>query len=119
MASGRHGDRGGATVCVLAAGLVLVVCGTFGAAVAAAGMARQRAGIAADFAALAGAATVAQGPEAACRRASALAEANGGRLADCRVDGLDVQVTAEVTVTALPGLTRTVRISARAGPVRA
>ncbi|GGM21708.1 Rv3654c family TadE-like protein [Micromonospora yangpuensis] len=113
------GDRGGATVCVFAAGLVLLTFATFAAAVAAAGVARQRAGVAADFAALAGAGAVAQGDEAACRSAATLAEANGGRLTGCRVDGLDVQVTAAVTVTALPGLTRTVTATARAGPVRA
>ncbi|MFI9530865.1 Rv3654c family TadE-like protein [Micromonospora rosaria] len=112
------GERGGASVCLLAVGLVFVLFGTFGAAVGAAGVARQRAGVAADFGALAGAGAVAQGPSDACRWAESVAAANGGRLTACRVDGLDVQVTVQVGVSPLPGLTRIAVVTARAGPVR-
>ncbi|MDO3701598.1 flp pilus-assembly TadE/G-like family protein [Micromonospora sp. C28SCA-DRY-2] len=115
---GRAGERGGATICLLAVGLVFVVVGVFGAAVTSARAARQQARAAADFAALAGAARALGGTTAACGHAAEIAAANGGHLVGCRLDGLDVLVTAEVTVAPLPGLTRVVRVSARAGPVR-
>ncbi|RLP93593.1 helicase [Micromonospora sp. CV4] len=111
-------ERGGATVLLLAMGLVFVLAGTFGAAVAAAGMAAQRAAVAADLGALAGAARAIDGDAAACTFAADIAGRNGGRLVDCRTDGLDVLVTVEVAVTPLPGLTRVVASTARAGPVR-
>ena len=68
---------------------------------------------AADLGALAGAALVLQGGPAACDRAADLVAADGGRLAGCRVDGLDLIVTAQVEVAGLG----TARASARAGPV--
>ncbi|MCO1595533.1 helicase [Micromonospora sp. RHAY321] len=112
-------DRGGATVLLLALGLVFVLVGTFGAAVTATAMAAQRAAVAADLGALAGAGRAFDGDTAACAFAADIAGRNGGRLADCRLDGLDVLVTVEVTVTPLPGLTRVAASTARAGPVRA
>jgi secretion/DNA translocation related TadE-like protein len=105
-------------VWVLAVGLVMVAAGAAGSAVATAHLARQQARVAADFGALAGAARVLDGPAAACVRAEELARANGGRMAACHVDGLDLQVIVEVDVTPLPGLSRTARATARAGPVR-
>lgn len=117
-AGGPAKERGGATICLLAVGLVFVVVGLFGAAVASARAARQQARVAADFAALAGAGRVLDGRPTACGRATEIAAANGGRLVGCRLDGLDVLVTAEVTVAPLPGLTRVATVSARAGPVR-
>ncbi|MFG3697850.1 Rv3654c family TadE-like protein [Micromonospora sp. NPDC047620] len=116
---GTGGERGGATVCLLAVGLVFVVVGLFGAAVGAAQTARQRARVAADFGALAGAGQALHGETAACGRAAEIAAANGGSLLDCRLDGLDLLVTAEVAVTPLPGLARAATATARAGPVRA
>ncbi|MEU8045475.1 Rv3654c family TadE-like protein [Micromonospora echinofusca] len=112
------GDRGGATVCLLAVGLAFVLVGLFGAAVGAARTARQQARVAADFGALAGAGQALLGEPAACGRAAEIAGANGGRLLACRLDGLDLLVTAEVAVTPLPGLARVATASARAGPVR-
>ena len=111
-------QRGGATVLLLAIGLVFVVFGTFGAAIVAAGMAGQRAAVAADLGALAGAARALDGDAAACASAADLAGRNGGRLVGCHLDGLDVLVTVEVAFTPLPGLTRVAASSARAGPVR-
>ncbi|MGC4833142.1 Rv3654c family TadE-like protein [Micromonospora vinacea] len=111
-------QRGGATVLLLAMGLVFVVFGTFGAAIVAAGMARQRAAVAADLGALAGAARALDGDAVACASASDLAGRNDGRLVGCHLDGLDVLVTVEVAFTPLPGLTRVAAASARAGPVR-
>ncbi|MEW2142070.1 Rv3654c family TadE-like protein [Micromonospora vinacea] len=111
-------QRGGATVLLLAMGLVFVVFGTFGAAIVAAGMASQRAAVAADLGALAGAARALDGDAVACASASDLAGRNDGRLVGCHLDGLDVLVTVEVAFTPLPGLTRVAAASARAGPVR-
>ncbi|MET8319149.1 Rv3654c family TadE-like protein [Micromonospora sp. NPDC005189] len=111
-------ERGGATVLLLAIGLVFVLFGTFGAAIAAAGMAGQRAAVAADLGALAGAARALDGGAMACASAADIAGRNGGRLVGCRLDGLDVLVTVEVVFTPLPGLTRVASSTARAGPVR-
>ncbi|SCL57612.1 helicase/secretion neighborhood TadE-like protein [Micromonospora citrea] len=112
------GERGGATICLLAVGLVFVLVGLFGAAVGAAQTARQQARVVADLGALAGAGQALQGEPTACRRAAEIAAANGGSLLACRLDGLDVLVTAEVAVTPLPGLARVATATARAGPVR-
>ncbi|MFU8871022.1 Rv3654c family TadE-like protein [Micromonospora sp. SL4-19] len=114
----RAADRGGATVCLLAVGLVFVLIGFFGAALGAARTARQQARNAADFGALAGAGRALEADGAACGRADELARANGARLVACRLDGLDVVVTAEVRVAPLPGLVRTATATSRAGPVR-
>ncbi|WP_233562916.1 Rv3654c family TadE-like protein [Micromonospora musae] len=113
-----HRERGGASVCLLVVGLALVLAGMFGAAVGAARAARQQAAVAADFGALAGAGRALDGDEAACSAAAEIAGRNGGRLLVCRLDDLDVLVTAEVSVTVLPGLTRVATASARAGPLR-
>ncbi|RKN48422.1 Rv3654c family TadE-like protein [Micromonospora endolithica] len=113
------GDRGGASLLVLAFGLVFVLLGGFGAAIGAARLARQQASVAADLGALAGAADALRGEAAACGSAAGIASANGGRLVACQLDGLDLVVSVEVTLVPLPGLTRTAEASARAGPVRA
>ncbi|MGA4686648.1 MULTISPECIES: Rv3654c family TadE-like protein [Micromonospora] len=111
-------DRGGATVCLLAIGLVFVLVGVFGAAIGAARWARHQARNAADFGALAGAVQVLDGAELACARAADLVSANGGRMTGCRIDGLDLIVTAQVRVAPLPGLTRDATATSRAGPAR-
>lgn len=92
-------------LCVTAAGAYL------GSAV----VARHRAQAAADLAALAAAARLPSGAEAACARASAVAR--GMRIGDvgCRADDLDVVVT--VRVAALFG--GVAEAAARAGPVDA
>ncbi|MFG2070541.1 Rv3654c family TadE-like protein [Micromonospora tulbaghiae] len=113
-----QGDRGGASVCLLAIGLVFVLVGVFGAALGAARYARHQARNAADFGALAGAAQVLDGADAACARAAELVSANGGRMTGCRVDGLDLIVTARVRVAPLPNLTRDATATSRAGPAR-
>jgi secretion/DNA translocation related TadE-like protein len=110
----RMRDRGSATIWALALGLLLLSFGTAGASVGAARAGRQQAGVAADLGALAGAARVVEGAEAACARAGELVAANGGRLTGCAVDGLDLVVTAQVTINLLR---RTAVASARAGPV--
>ncbi|WFE50655.1 Rv3654c family TadE-like protein [Micromonospora sp. WMMD1155] len=115
---GPEGQRGGATVLLLAIGLVLVLFGTFGAAITVAGLAGQRAMVAADLGALAGAAQALDGEATVCASAADIVGRNAGRLVACHLDGLDVLVTVEVAFTALPGLTRVATSTARAGPVR-
>lgn len=115
-AGGR--ERGSASLWLLAVGLTLVTAGLAGAAVGAARVARHQARVAADFGALAGAARTLEGPAVACARAAELVTANGARLVGCTLDGLDLQLSVELTVTPLPGLTRTAHATARAGPLR-
>ncbi|GHJ10582.1 hypothetical protein TPA0907_49490 [Micromonospora humidisoli] len=115
---GDVAERGGATVLLLAVGLVFVLVGLFGAAIGAARLARHQARVAADFGALAGAGAARQGAGVACATADGFVRANAARLVTCRADGLDVVVTVEVAVTPLPGLRRHATATARAGPVR-
>ena len=110
-------DRGAASILVLAIGLVLVAAGMAGAAVGAARVGRHQARTAADLGALAGAARVVEGRASACERAGQLAAANQARLTACRLDGLEIVIEVQVTVTPLPGLTRYASAAARAGPV--
>jgi secretion/DNA translocation related TadE-like protein len=102
---------------LLTLGLVLVAAGLAGAMIGAARLARQQAAVAADLAALAGAARVFDGPGPACERAAELAARNGGRLAGCVVEGLQVAVTVEVVVLPFVGVDRPAVAHARAGPV--
>ena len=71
---------------------------------------RHRAQAAADLAALAAAARLPAGTDAACGEASVIADAMGVGVADCGVDELDVVVT----IQAGPA-----RAAARAGPADA
>ncbi|MEV4844235.1 Rv3654c family TadE-like protein [Micromonospora matsumotoense] len=117
--AGEHtSDRGGATVLLLAIGMVFVLVGGFGAAIGAARLARHQARVGADFGALAGAGQVWQGAAPACAAADEFVRANAARMITCQVDGLDVVVTVEVAVSPLPGLRRFATATARAGPVR-
>ena len=107
------GDRGSASVWLLCAGLVVVAFGMTGALAGAAATGRHRAQVAADLGALAGARYAVEGAPAACTRAAGIVAANGARMADCRLDGVDLVVVAEVPVAGVG----TARGVARAGPV--
>ena len=78
-------------------------------------VARHRAQAAADLAALAAAGALPSGVAAACGRATAVAREMRVDDARCRVDGLDVVVTARVRV-AFAGVAQA---AARAGPAAA
>lgn len=116
------GQRGSATIWVLAAG-ALVLAVTYAAVLlAAVAAARQRAAAAADLAALAGARVALAGAGGAdadpCAEATRAAALNGARLDRCTATGDGVLVRASVS---LPGPltafgTGTVGASARAGP---
>lgn len=87
-----------------------------GLQVAGAVIARHRAESAADLAALAGAASVLSGRQAACDRAGSIAAANGGALDGCELVGLDLRVTVRIEVTLGP-ISGTTVGRARAGPL--
>lgn len=113
----RAGDRGSGTVWMVALiGLTWAVA-VMAMAVGGVRAARHRAYAAADLAALAAAAHVADGSWNACRLAARIARGSGGRLRGCVFHGRisEVVVTCEVrTVPALRRLVATAR--ARAGP---
>jgi secretion/DNA translocation related TadE-like protein len=112
----RPGDRGAASILLLAIGLVLVAAGLAGAMVANARVARHQARTAADFGALAGAPYVIEGEEPACAEAARLVVANGAVVEYCRVEGLEIVVQVTVTTEHVP---RPARAAARAGPLSA
>lgn len=111
-------DRGSASLWLLALGLALFAASGAGAAVGAAQVASQRAQIAADLGALAGAARAVEGAEAACARAAELAARNDGQITGCVLEGFTLQITVEVAATGLPGWERSAKASARAGPIQ-
>ncbi|BBX41370.1 Rv3654c family TadE-like protein [Mycobacterium simiae] len=102
---------------MLAAAMVLVLLCVAGACayVGAVVVARHRAQSAADLAALAAAAALPAGAEAACARASTVARSLRVDDFGCRVDDLDVVVTLGVAVR----YAGVARAAARAGPVEA
>jgi len=110
-------DRGGATVLVLAVGLVTVLVALGTAAVGAAIVARHRAQTAADLGALAGAVDAMDGVDEACARAAGIVAANGARLTACDLDGFDIVVAVEARPTGMAGVAGVAHASARAGPV--
>ncbi|BCO33912.1 hypothetical protein JMUB5695_00379 [Mycobacterium heckeshornense] len=76
-------------------------------------VARHRAQAAADLAALAAAARVPAGAEAACARAGLVARRMRARDIECELQGLDVVVTVEAAVAG----GGSARAAARAGPI--
>ncbi|WP_239676441.1 Rv3654c family TadE-like protein [Natronosporangium hydrolyticum] len=109
------GDRGSASLWLLAVGLMLLAAGLAGAAIGDAQLARHRAQSAADLGVLAGAARAHYGAELACARAEELIFANGGVLRECRLVGLELTVTVEVVATVAG---RPATAVARAGPLQ-
>ncbi|MFI5839632.1 Rv3654c family TadE-like protein [Catenuloplanes sp. NPDC051500] len=112
-------DRGGASLWVLAVGLLLVSAGIFGAAVIGAETAHRRAQSAADLGALAGAPLVVRGEAVACEQAARVVTANGARQLLCAADGLNLAVRVELAVEPWPGLHATTVAVAHAGPATA
>ena len=112
---GPGSDGGSGTIWMLGVGLAVLAFSLAGATAGGALVDRHRAETAADLGALAGAARAVDGQQAACGEAERIIVANGGRLAACRVEALDVIVT--VTVDGHRGW-GTAKASARAGPAR-
>jgi secretion/DNA translocation related TadE-like protein len=96
--------------------LALTVGGVY---VGSAVIARHRAQAAADLAALAAAAHLADGADTACAHAVSLARAMHTALTQCTVENLDVVITVDVSVALGRMEAGSGRASARAGPVDA
>lgn len=112
------GDRGSGTVWMVALIGAVWAVATMAMMVGGARVARHRAHAAADLAALAAAAHVAEGDVRACGLAAQIARDSGGRLRRCTFRGriVDVVVSSRVGGSARTGrLVATAR--ARAGPV--
>ena len=95
---------------------VLLAVTVGGLYVGAAVIARHRVQAAADLAALAAAGQLAGGQDAACAKASAVAQAMRTAVTGCTVDELDVTVTVDVPVAFGRIGMGTARAAARAGP---
>ncbi|MGY1659815.1 Rv3654c family TadE-like protein [Geodermatophilus sp. SYSU D00705] len=112
------GERGSATVWVVALAGVLAAVGVAAVLVGTAVVGRHRATGAADLAALAAAEQAVRGRSDACAVAARVAEANAARLTGCAVDGaavVDISVTVPVRLGPIGVREATAR--ARAGPV--
>ncbi|MEU6034401.1 Rv3654c family TadE-like protein [Actinomadura sp. NPDC047616] len=111
------GDEGGGALWVVAFMAVVWVSAVAALAVGGVRVARHRADAAADLAALAAAARVAEGAGEACRSAAVVVREFGGRLKRCQVRGsiVDVSVTIAVTGALAIGDIRIVS-RARGGP---
>ncbi len=110
-----HDEHGAGTVLAVAMMglLVTVTVATSGVVGVVAG--HRRAQVAADLAALAGAAAVQDGADA-CQRAGRIAARNSASLRSCDARGWEVSVTV-VEEVSLPGMTMQLRARGRAGPV--
>ena len=117
---GGRGDRGSASVWVLACSALVLLVAVAVSLRAGAVLARHRAESAADLAALAAAARIGMADDV-CAPAGPIARANGGALVRCRArlapDGRSGSVDVEVSVAVrLPGVgSRRATASARAG----
>jgi secretion/DNA translocation related TadE-like protein len=110
------GERGAASVLVLAVAGVLVLIGAALGTVAAMVVDHRSAQAAADLAALAGARSQQLGGDA-CAAAGDIARRNGADLTRCRVVGEDVWVTAAVAGPRWLGQRGDLEGHARAGPL--
>jgi secretion/DNA translocation related TadE-like protein len=98
---------------------VLLAVTVGGLCVGAAVIARHRAQASADLASLAAAGRLADGADAACAQASAVASAMNTVVTQCMVEQLDVTVTVDVPVAFGRIGMGTARAAARAGPADA
>lgn len=124
MRRGHRGDRGSASIWVLACSALVLLIGVAAALRSTAVLARHRAEAGADFAALAAAERIGVGDDS-CAAAAELATANGAALVGCDLqpgpDGRSgiVDVSVRLTVT-LPVLgAQRVTATARAGRLAA
>jgi secretion/DNA translocation related TadE-like protein len=106
-------DRGSASVLVLAAAGVLLAVGVAALVLGSVAVTGQRARLAADLAAIAGATRQREVHGQACAAAAAVAHANEARLVGCSLDGADVTVDVSVEVPIWP---EAARARSRAGP---
>ncbi len=100
---------------MLAAVGVLLAVGVAALVLCSVAVAGQRARLAADLAALAGATRQRAADGQACESAATVARANAARLERCSLDGSDVTVDVSVDVPVWP---EPARARSRAGPAR-
>ena len=116
MKCGPSGERGSATVLMLAMSALLVLVALLLAGLGGAAVTRHRAASAADLAALAGADVALQGPDAVCATAARAARHAAAELAACRLDGDVVEVVVTLRPGGVLGRLGEARAVARAGP---
>jgi secretion/DNA translocation related TadE-like protein len=113
--SAPHGQRGSASLLVVALAGVVLLLGLAASFLTATAAAHRRAQAAADLAALAGA-TARQRGEDPCAAAATVATGNGAGLGGCRLDGADVVVSVMIDGPRHLGHGWRLRGEARAGP---
>jgi len=115
--SRERAERGAATVLVIAMAGLLLLVGAAAGVVGAIVTAHRRAQSAADLAALAGAASLADhSGRDPCSTAGEVARANGAGLDSCTVEGADVLVEVSVSGPRWLGQDQDLSARARAGP---
>ncbi len=112
----RHSERGAGSILVLCAAAVVLTAVLAVTTLAAGYYARHRAAAAADLAALAAAGRIRSGDPEACALAQSVAEANGGVLRSCDIEGWQVIVTVASQITGLAAWLPDPVRRARAGP---
>jgi secretion/DNA translocation related TadE-like protein len=110
-----QGEGGLATVWAIAWIFVCLTVGWVGVVAAAVVAAQHRLDAAADLSVLSAAAELQRGRDA-CGAAATIASDNGADIARCRVDGDDVVVTVDRTVSLPFGVQGHLTSTARAGP---
>ena len=110
------GDRGAAAVLAVTLSAAILLCVTAAVAGGRLLVDHRRAAVAADLAALAGAAAVQHGLDG-CSAAERIAARNDAVVSGCRVTGEEVLVTVRVASVRLLGRSVRPRADARAGPV--
>jgi len=108
------GERGAATLLIVAAAGLLLFVGLALSGVSAVVVAQRRAQSAADLAALSGATAAADGRDG-CAAAAATARANGAALVSCVAGADDVRVSVRVRASGPAGRAVDVVADARAG----
>jgi secretion/DNA translocation related TadE-like protein len=114
-ARGRAAERGSATVLVLAFAVVVLLLGSALGVVAAVVRAHRIAQSGADLAALSAARALSLGADP-CAEAGRIADADGVRLADCRVEGYAVSIVVTAPGPHWLGQISDLSAQARAGP---
>lgn len=116
-AEARAGERGSATIYVLALVLLLVTVAAGAGGIGRLVAAKHRAAAAADLSALSGARVLADGASPTpCAMSATVARRNGGSMLQCTHDGSRVSVTVGVRAALPFGYVPTVRERSRAGP---
>ena len=114
--SGLNRQQGSATVWMLCCCVLLIGLGTVVLVLGAVIVARHRASVVADLAALAAADALLAGAPAPCVSAARVAHAQGGHLVQCRADVDEVHVVAQMPTGPLLAFLPPARARARAGP---